>query len=204
MRTRYLLAPALLAGAFTLSAQAQPDGLIKQQEALQNVAMQRVEKSIREAVADAQKLQAAGSPARAAERLRSAMRVLDDPILPKKNVDAWRGQLTSAVRTVEAGKKPDVVDPTNPNKEAEIARVKAMIEDDKEIRRGVDTVASLLKGGDAAQAKKELEALSKKFPTNPTVLVLPNLVNRTMSLDDVKEVHAKQIENIRLALLDLQ
>jgi len=204
MRTRYLLAPAILAGAFALSAQAQPDSLLKQQEALQTVAMQKVEKSIKDAVADAQRLQAAGSSARAAERLRSAMRLLDDPILPKKNVDAWRTQLASAVRTVEAGKKPEVTDPTNPNKEAEIARVKAMIEEDKEIRRGVDTVASLLKGGDAAQARKEVEVLSKRFPTNPTVLVLPNLVNKTMTLDEVKEVHAKQIENIRIALLDLQ
>jgi hypothetical protein len=204
MRTRYLLAPAVLAGAFTLSASAQPDGLLKQQEALQAVAMQKVERAIREAVADAQKLQAAGSNARAAERLRSAQRLLDDPILPRKSVDAWRDQLASAVRTVEAGKKPEVVDPTNPNKEAEIARVKAMIEQDKEIRRGVDTVASLLKGGDTGQAKKEVDALQKRFPTNPTVLVLPNLVNRTMTLDEVKEVHAKQIENIRLALVDLQ
>ncbi|HKB03936.1 MAG TPA: hypothetical protein VKD90_17065, partial [Gemmataceae bacterium] len=106
MRTRYLLAPAILAGAFALSAQAQPDSLLKQQEALQTVAMQKVEKSIKDAVADAQRLQAAGSSARAAERLRSAMRLLDDPILPKKNVDAWRTQLASAVRTVEAGKKP--------------------------------------------------------------------------------------------------
>src|SRR3954452_4356655 len=182
MRTRYLLAPALLAGAFTLSAQAQPDGLIKQQEALQSVAMQKVEKSIRDAVADAQKLQAAGSTARASERLRSAMRLLDDPILPRKNVDAWRDQLASAIRTVEAGKKPEVGDPTNPNKEAEIARVKAMIEEDKEIRRGVDTVASLLRGGDVTQAKNEVEALGKRFPTNPTVLVLPNLITHTMTL----------------------
>lgn len=204
MRMRYLLAPALIAGAFSLSAQAQPDSLLKQQEAMQAVAMQKVERSIREAVADAQKLQAAGSIARAGERLRSAQRLLDDPILPKKSVDAWRDQLASAIRTVEAGKKPEVVDPTNPTKEAEVARVKAMIEQDKEIRRGVDTVASLVKGGDTAQAKKEVEALSKRFPTNPTVLVLPNLINKTMTLDDVKAVHAKQIENIRLALVDLQ
>ena len=49
-----------------------------------------------------------------------------------------------------------------------------LIEDDKEIRRGVDTVGSLLKAGEVAQAKKEVEALTKKFPTNPTVLVLPS------------------------------
>jgi hypothetical protein len=203
MRSRYFIASVLVAGAFSVAAPAQ-DALLKQQEKLQAVAMQKVEASIREAVADAQRLQAAGSTARATERLRSAQRLLDDPILPKKNVDAWREQLSNATRSVEAGKKPVVVDSTNPLKEAEIARVKAMIEDDKEIRRSVDTVASLLKAGDTTQAKKEIEAVSKKFPTNPTVLVLPNLVARTMTIEDIKEVHARQIENIRLAMIDLQ
>ena len=205
MRTRYLLAPAVLAGAFTLAAPAQDNRLLKQQEQLQAVAVQKVEISLKEAIADAKRLQQAGSNARAAERLRSAIRLLDDPILPKTNVDTWRTQLTGALRAVEAGQKAEVtLESTNPHRDAEIARVKAMIEEDKEIRRGVDTVGSLMKGGDAAQAKKELEALSKKFPTNPTVLVLPNLINRTMTLDEIKAVHQKQIENIRLALVDLQ
>jgi hypothetical protein len=205
MRSRYLLAPALLAGAFTLAAPAQENRLLKQQEQLQAVAVQKVESSLKEALAEAKRLQQAGSSARAAERVRSAIRLLDDPILPKKNVDTWRAQLNEALRSVEAGKKPEVtLESTNPNKEAEVARIKAMIEEDKEIRRGVDTVGSLMKAGDVAQAKKEVEALSKKHPGNPTVLVLPNLIARTMSIDDVRAVHQKQIENIRLALIDLQ
>ena len=205
MRSRYLLAPAVLAGAFTLAAPAQDNRLLKQQEQLQAVAVQKVELSLKEALADAKRLQQAGSNARAAERLRSALRQLEDPILPKKNVDAWRAQITGALRSVEAGQKPEVtLESSNPHRDAEVARVKAMIEEDKEIRRGVDTVGSLMKSGDMAQAKKEFEALSKKFPTNPTVLVLPNLINRTMTLDEIKAVHQKQIENIRLALVDLQ
>ncbi|HEX3148929.1 MAG TPA: hypothetical protein VHR66_12680 [Gemmataceae bacterium] len=204
MRFRYLLAPALLGGAFTLSAPAQ-DGLLKQQEQLQLVAVQKVESSLKDALAEASRLQQAGSTARAGERLRSAMRLLDDPVLPKKNVDVWRGQLNDAMRLVESGKKPAItLESANPNREAEVARIKAMIEDDKEIRRGVDTIGSLVKAGDATQAKKELDALSKKFPANPTVLVLPNLIARTMTLDEVRDVHAKQIENIRLAMVDLQ
>jgi hypothetical protein len=203
MRTPYLLAPALIVGSLTVAAFGQ-DQLLKQQEKLQSVAMQKVEISIKEAVADAQKLQQSGSNGRAAERLRSALRLLDDPILPKQSTEAWKATLTSAIRSAEVGKPAVVVDPTNPHKEAEVARIKAMIEEDKEIRRGVDTVGSLMRAGDTTQAKKELEALSKKFPTNPTVLVLPNLIAKTMTLDEVREVHAKQIENIRLALIDLQ
>jgi general secretion pathway protein D len=204
MRFRYVIAPALLTGLFAGGAVAQPDRLLKQQEQLQAVAMQKVETSIKEAVADAQKLTAAGSKARASERLRQALRLLDDPILPAKSVEAWRTQLNDAIKAAEAGRAPTVTDPTNPHKDAEVARIKGMIEEDKEIRRGVDTVGSLMKGGDVGQAKKEVEALTKKFPTNPTVLVLPNLIQKTMTIEEVREVHAKQIENIRLALLDLQ
>lgn len=205
MRSRFPLAAAVLAGAFASPIPAQENALLKQQEQLQTVAVQRVEASLKEAVADAKRLQAAGSTARAAERLRSAVRLLDDPILPRKTTDAWRTQLNDALRLVEAGKKPEVdLESSNPHRDAEVARIKGMIEADKEIRRGVDTVGSLMKAGDVGQAKKEVEALSKKFPTNPTVLVLPNLINRTMTIDEVREVHAKQIENIRLALIDLQ
>lgn len=205
MRTRLLLASAVLAGAFALTAPAQENRLLKQQEQLQAVAVQRVETSLKESLADAKRLQQGGSNARAAERLRSAIRQLDDPILPKTTADAWRTQLTDALRSVEAGRKPEVtLESSNPARDAEVARVKAMIEQDKEIRRGVDTVGSLMKAGDVAQAKKEVEALSKKFPANPTVLVLPNVIARTMSIEEVRAVHAKQIENIRLALIDLQ
>jgi len=203
MKIRYLLIPTLLIGAFTLAAPAQ-DGLLKQQEKLQAVAMQKVEAGVREAVAEAQRLQQAGLNARAGERIRAAMRMLDDPILPKKNVDAWRVQLTAALAGVERGNKPIVIGESNPNKEAEVARVKAMIVEDEEIRRSVDTVASLMKAGATAQAKKEVDALTKKFPSNPTAVVLPNLVTRTMTLEEIKDVHAKQAEHIRLALVDLQ
>lgn len=206
MRTRYLLIPALLIGAFTatLVAPAQ-DGLLKQQEKLQAVAMQRVEANIRDAVAEAQKLQKAGQNARAGERLRSALRLLDDPILPRKNVEAWSTQLNAALAGVDrGGNKPITLSESNPGKEAEVARVKAMIAEDEEVRRSVDTVASLMKAGSTVQAKKEVDALTKKFPANPTTIVLPNLVTKTMTLEDIKEVHAKQAENIRLALVDLQ
>ena len=205
MRSRFLLAAVVLAGAFTPTIQAQENGLLKQQEQLQAVAVQKVEMSLKEALADARRLQAAGSTARSAERLRSAVRLLDDPILPKKTTDTWRTQLNDALRLVEAGQKPEVtLESSNPHRDAEVARIKAMIEQDKEIRRGVDTVGSLMKSGDVGQAKREVEALSKRYPTNPTVLVLPNVIARTMSIDEVREVHAKQIENIRLALIDLQ
>ena len=60
MRSRYLLAPALLTGAFALTAHAQDDRLLRQQEQLQKVAVQKVEATLKEAVADARRLRSAG------------------------------------------------------------------------------------------------------------------------------------------------
>src|SRR6516162_8715824 len=131
MHIRYPFAAVILTAAFTPIVHAQENALLKQQEQLQAVAVQKVETSLKEALADAKRLQAAGSTARAAERLRSAVRLLDDPILPKKTTDTWRAQLNDALRLVEAGKKPEVtLESSNPNRDAEIARIKAMIEED--------------------------------------------------------------------------
>lgn len=203
MPVRKLLASAMLTGALAASGSAQDNALLKQQEKLQQVAIQKVEAGIREAVADAQRLQAAGSTRRATERLRTALQSLDDPILPKKHVDAWRVQLTAAMTAAEQGKKP-VIAEANPNREAEVVRLKAMIEEDKEIRRAVETVASLMKGNQTAQAKKEVDALKAKFPDNPTAIILPNLIAKTMTLEEVKAVHARQIDAIRATMVDLQ
>lgn len=213
MRARFWIAPLFVSGTLATTLPAQ-DNLLKQQEKLQAVAIQKVEANVKEAMNDAQRLSAAGSSVRAAERLRSALRSLDDPILPRAKVEDLRTQLTAALRQTEAGNRPVGTTPTGPttptsvtpikDKEAEAARVKALIDEEKDVRRGIETVSALLRSGETAQAKKEVEQLSKKYPTNSTVVVLPQLVNKTMTLDEVKSVHAKQIEGIRLAMLDLQ
>ena len=127
MRLRYFLAPAVLAAAFLPTADAQQSPLLKIEEQRQAAAMKKVEQAIREAVADAQKLQQAGSTIRAGERLRQAMRLLDDPILKKESTEAWKTQLAAAMTAVDAGKKPELTEaPANPHKVADMARTSSM------------------------------------------------------------------------------
>jgi hypothetical protein len=203
MRIRSLLVAGLSCSLWVASANAQPQ--LKQQEQLQAVAKQRIDAAIRDALSEAQRLQASGSTQRAADRLRGAMKMLEDPLLPKDFTDTRRNQLSAAIKATEGGLKPAIDPPaSNPNRDVDAAKLKAMMEADTEIRRGIDTVGALMKAGELGQAKKEVEALTKKYPDNLTVKVMPDLVNKTKTLEDIKEIHVRQIEHIRLALADLQ
>lgn len=204
MRIQHFISAGLVALAVAANAPAQ-DQLLKQQERLQVVAMQKVEAAIREALADAQKLQAANSNVRAAERLRSALRLLDDPILLRKSTDVWRAQLNDAIRMVEAGKRPELTaaTPANPAKAAELEKRKAWLEEDANIRRSMDTIAALYKAGAMTQAKKEIDAIAGKYPANPTVIALPDLITKSKSIEDIRVIHAQQAEAYRLAIQEL-
>ncbi|WP_157369281.1 hypothetical protein [Zavarzinella formosa] len=203
MRLRHFITAGIVAGAVVSASPAQ-DQLIRQQEKLQTVAMQKVEISIQSALAEAQKLQAAGSNVRAAERLRQAMRLLDDPVLPKKKTDEWRAQLTDALRLAEAGKRPEItVKSANPLKASEVERRKAWLIEDEAIRRSIDTIGALYKAGAISQAQKEMDAIAGKYPTNPTVIAMPGLLTKTKTIEEIRLIHAQQAESYRLAALEL-
>ncbi len=194
---RYL-ASVILSGVLVGSLPAQ-DHLLKQQEKLQAVAVQKVDSNVRDAISEAQKLRASGSTLRASERIKSALRAIEDPILPKKNVDAWRAQLNESLRNTETAAKPAPI-----NKEAQEARdaqkakLQKLVEDDKAIQRKLETIAVLYRANELKQAKIEISELASKYPDNPTVAVLPNLINRTQSIAEIQELHARQMENDRL------
>ncbi len=203
MRLRHFVTAGVVALSVAAVSPAQ-DQLLKQQEKLQAVALLKVEAAVQSSVAEAQKLQAAGSHVRAAERIRQAMRMLDDPVLPKKETDKLRAQLGDALRAAEAGKKPEIAGTTaNPLKAAEIERRKAWLEEDANIRRSIDTIGALYKAGALKQAKTEIDALAGKYPANPTVIALPELITKAKTIEEIKLIHAQQAESYRLAALDL-
>ena len=203
MRLRHFVTAGVVALSVAAVSPAQ-DQLLKQQEKLQAVALLKVEAAVQSSVAEAQKLQAAGSSVRAAERVRQAMRMLDDPVLPKKETDKLRAQLSDALRAAEAGKKPEIAGTTaNPLKAAEIERRKAWLEEDANIRRSIDTIGALYKAGALKQAKTEIDALAGKYPANPTVIALPDLITKAKTIEEIKLIHAQQAESYRLAALDL-
>jgi len=206
MRLRHFVTAGVVALSVAAVSPAQ-DSLLRQQERLQAVALQKVEVAVQSTVAEAQKLSAAGSHVRAAERIRQAMRMLDDPVLLKKDTDKLRGQLNEALRMAESGKRPEVAGTTapaaNPLKADEVAKRKAWLEEDVNIRRSIDTIGALYKAGALKQAKTEIDAIAGKYPANPTVIALPELITKAKTIEEIKLIHAQQAESYRLAALDL-
>ena len=206
MKLRHFFSAGMIAGAIAASSPAQ-DQLIRQQEKLQAVAIQKVEASIRDTLNEAQRLQAAGSNARAAERIRQSMRLLDDPVLPQKKTDQWRTQLSEALSRAEKGQRVDVsltsAKTNSPLKAADLEKRKAWLAEDAEIRRSIDTIAALYKAGALTQAQKEIDAIAGKYPANPTTIALPGLISKTKTLEEIRLIHAQQAESYRLAALEL-
>ncbi len=207
-RIRTLTAPALVAMGLCLfisaaSGQSKPEDLLNRAKGEQAVLMQRLEQKMRDAIADARRLQST-SPVRAANLLRSAIGQLDDPLIPPGFRADWTRQLTAQIKLIESGKRlPDPVD-VNPAKreikEAQVKQAKSMQEEYYEVRRSVDTISALIKAGNTVQAQKETDALAKRYPNNPAVISLNESTAWNQRLAEAKEYVEQQKQGYMLAM----
>lgn len=208
IRIRALTLPALLAMGFcaflsSVSGQGKPEDLLNRAKAEQAVLTQRVEAKLRDAIADARKLQAT-SPVRAANLLRSAMFQLDDPLIPASFRSEWSAQLTSQIKAIESGRK--IADPVDINpvkreiKEGQTKQAKAIQEEYYDVRRSVDTISALIKAGNSTQAQKEADALSKRYPNNPVVISLTDNITWNQRIADAKDYVEQQKQGYLLAM----
>jgi len=200
-----LMALLLGVGLFPVfgTAQPRPDDLLNKARNDQNLVTQRVEGKLREALADARRLQAT-SPIRAANALKVALGTLDDPLIPTGFRNEWTAQINSQIRLIESGKKlPDPAE-VNPVKreirEADRQRAKAIEEEYYEVRRSVDTIAALVRSGNGAQAQKESEALAKRYPDNPAAMVMTDNLGMTQRIADAKFLVEQQRQGYLLAM----
>lgn len=197
-----LLALVAMGGGATLTAQS-PTDLLNKAKADQSVVTQKVEAKIREAIGEARRLQAT-SPVRAANVLKSAMAQLEDPLIPAAFRAEWTAQLNTQIRLIDLGKKlpdPAEVNPARREiKEADLKRAKAVEEEYKEVRRTVDTIAALNKSGNSAQAQKEIDSLTKRYPDNPAVLALADKTTMTQRVSDARFLVLQQEQGYLLTM----
>ena len=207
------LATTLFALMLTVPAAAQVPDLLRQEEERAR-ASQRLQQSIAVAIADAQRLEA-GSPARARERLLKARievenaAAIDEPtrraLLAKLNL-----RITAFDRDPS---RPDPVvqnpvvpaaQPAKPlsaeAKEQAQARLKAMADEQAEIRRTLDTIQSLNRAGDTAQASREAYALLKKYPNNPAALAMEGQGGFNDRVADAKTLLGQQQQSYLAAM----
>ena len=208
IRVRTLTLPALLATGLcafisSVSGQAKPEDLLNRAKAEQAAVTSRVESKLRDAIADARRLQAT-SPIRAANVLKSALFQLDDPLIPPSFKTEWTAQLTAQIKLIESGKK--IADPVDINpvkreiREAQAKQAKSMQEEYYDVRRSVDTISALIKSGNTTQAQKEADALAKRYPNNPVVISMSDNIAWNQRLAEAKDYVEQQKQGYLLAM----
>ncbi|MCE9532101.1 MAG: STN domain-containing protein [Planctomycetes bacterium] len=195
--------PALLLGITAIAPAQNPQDLLNKTRNDQSLLTQRVEANLRSAIADARRLQTA-SPIRAANALKAAMAQLDDPLIPAGFRSDWSAALSAQIKSIETGKKlPDPAE-INPVKreirEADAKRAKAIEEEYNDVRRTLDTIASLNKAGNATQAQKEAEALAQRYPNNPAALQLTENLAMNQRIADARFLVEQQRNGYLLAM----
>ncbi len=194
MSTKWLRTPALvvlLGGLASLaSAQSKPeDSLLNRAKAEQALMLQRLEARMRDAQAEARRLQPT-SKIRAANALKTAVNQLEDPLIPSGFRNEWTAKLNSQIVEIESGRKlppPEEINPVRREiKEADLKRAKAVQEEYSDVKRAVDTIAALVKSGNTAQAQKEADALAKRYPDNPAVIALADAQGMNQRVADAR------------------
>lgn len=172
-----------------LAAQAPKVDLLDQVKQRSEIAAQKMEADVRDALADAQKL-SGSDPVRGLERLQKTLSALDaDRSLTQARRDLLTRQIKDRIKVAEVEADRFVRRNKETNKlankdirtpEAERRDAQTML-----IQRQLDFIAQLQKEGRTAQASRAAEDLFRKYPN----LATPAAIGRTSSaLDQVAYV----------------
>lgn len=180
----------LIGGSFWLaatSADAPRDRkVLDDAKRINDVAGQKMEVDVRAALNDSQRL-ALTDPAKAAERLKKTLAVLEgDTSLSASRKETLVKMMRSCIRTMEAF--PDVKPMDEKQLAATIRKVelskpdeKKQAEDEK-IRQSLNTIVSLQKDGNIAEARRMADDLAKQYPGNSAAA---NAVSTMRSFDQL-------------------
>jgi uncharacterized protein YecT (DUF1311 family) len=204
-----MMAAAVLFAALICSPVLAQNGdeLLKRQQALDSVARQKIEAELKEAFDYADKLSPI-SPVRALATLKTKREQINSELAIS---DATRKQLVAKIderiRLVENGGKPEPKPPfaeTSAEKQAAIQaqrdRALALTEERLNVKCSIETIATLQKAGNTAQAQKEAEALLKRYPNNPAALAFEQSASMTDRVKEAEALLAQQREGYLLAM----
>ncbi len=196
-----------LAGAVQVQAQQRPEDLLNRAKAEQSLMLQKIDARMREAIQTARRLQDS-SPTRAVNALKLAQANLDDPLLPESYRASWNRQISSMIRSIETGQKLKEPEALNPIKkqirEEDRARARAIKDEYYDVKRGVETITALVRSGNTIQAQREIEALTRRYPNNPALLVLNDKLGTKNYLNEAKVLAHQQAEGFMLAMRSVE
>jgi hypothetical protein len=183
----------------TAAAQESP---IDRAKALRQVADQKAEADLKGRLAEAEKL-AKIDPAKAARRVKDAIRSLDlsVEISSEKRVDLVK--LAEASLAVIEGKA--VPDPVAKLKKEELQKLEEAARlEAKEVREGVAAIERLHTLNQIPEANKKVAELARKYPNNPSTLVLTGQMAIGDKLAMARELAREQAEGFVYALNSVQ
>jgi hypothetical protein len=208
------LVAALSVLALTVPALADPPAkgegdILDEAKRREQVAVQKVEADFRAAVAEVHRL-SGGNPARAAERLKKMLSVLDeDTVLPEARRLSWQRMLKERIRVLEAeaaGAAKDAAEDAERKVRVEErqAQEDKQAREEQKIRDGLNTVRRLQNEGRSDEADRVAADLARRYPDNVAAGAARRITGANEMLRQVEELKAERARRTELALLDVQ
>ena len=168
------IAAILLGSCVTLApAQAPKNDLLQRKLAQQQVAAQKVERDVADAVAESRRL-AGSSPTRAVEALKRVLPLVEaDTALTAQRRTALANQLKARIRLYsnDSERAPDLRTGPASSRQTEEARAA----EDRVIQRTLQIVGQLRKQGKSVEAARIAADLARRFPRNPAAIAARTL-----------------------------
>jgi len=150
------------------------DDLIDRARQIREVASQKREAEVRQAISDATRV-ARFSPARAAENLKPVlMAVEDDGNLPSEKRTALSSMLRTQIRIYDKNANLPVnrdltslESQANKSERQQVADKKS--QDDEKLSRNLDSIRNLRRDGQVEEANRRFDEIARLYPENPTV-----------------------------------
>ncbi|QVL31821.1 hypothetical protein KIH39_23780 [Telmatocola sphagniphila] len=173
-------------------------------KAMESLIYQKAESDILKTIEESNQLKER-SEARATQLLRNKISAIkDEPSLGAKDRAKLIAKLETQIRVIE-NKDPaknlvNSEELTN-RKLKEEERAKAILAEIKDVRRELDTIKALFDSQKFDQARKQADALLKKFPDNPSSIALSNTTLNADAINEARIVSGQMREGYRLAML---
>ncbi|MEY4394571.1 MAG: hypothetical protein RL595_1820, partial [Planctomycetota bacterium] len=150
------------------------DDLIDRARQIREVASQKREAEVRQAISDATRV-ARFSPARAAENLKPVlMAVEDDGNLPSEKRTALSSMLRTQIRIYDKNANLPVSrdltsleSQANKSERQQVADKKS--QDDEKLSRNLDSIRNLRRDGQLEEANRRFDEIARLYPENPAV-----------------------------------
>jgi len=150
------------------------DDLIDRARQIREVASQKREAEVRQAISDATRV-ARFSPARAAENLKPVlMAVEDDGNLPSEKRTALSSMLRTQIRIYDKNANLPVnrdltslESQANKSERQQVADKKS--QDDEKLSRNLDSIRNLRRDGQVEEANRRFDEIARLYPENPAV-----------------------------------